>query len=188
VLIIERLNKYIVSNDWNDINKIFDSKLLGNMPDGEPVVPWKGIEKRVKLSNFLRFSFVTFNIYYLSLILTFALATGVIVYHFIKENRDIQKKESHFKQDQLQQSNILEVDSIHRQSDTVVKAIDAEDRSISVNKTQKKSKVVNDLSKKKESKDPQTDTVTNVVVSKKVINQQVVIKRKRQLKDTTIFN
>lgn len=184
--IIERLNKYIVSNDWNDINKIFDSKLLGNMPDGEPVVPWKGIERRVKLSNFLRFSFVTFNIYYLSIILSFASASGVIVYHSIKKNKSIQN-ELPVEPNKIPQNNLLKIDSVDQKCDTIVNTSTTDTcADISGRKQEKNKDTKKLLLQKKE--EPHIDTVINVVTNKKIVNQQVVVKRRKHFKDTVIFN
>jgi hypothetical protein len=91
-----------VSKDWDHINKLLKSS--PDKDEGEPVFPWHELEKRVKRSNFFKFSAMTLNVYYVSIFIIFAIWTGLISYKIVNYNH------------QLIQNNLLSLksDSISR--------------------------------------------------------------------------
>lgn len=75
-------------NEWDNIGSMLKSS-LGKYQEGEPIDPWQEFEKRVKRSNFFKFSLVTFNIYYFSIMIIFAFGAGFTTYKVINYNHQL---------------------------------------------------------------------------------------------------
>jgi len=181
-----------VSKDWNDIEKLFNDASLGNNPSGDPVVPWSSIEKKVIRSNFFKYSFTTFNVYSLAVIIGLASTVGCLTYSTISKNIELKAKEKiirQYQQDEMdEKAKSVGVDSIISLSDTLVRdcKIEAKQNQPLGNKVEK-NKMDNEPKPAKKV-EVQPDTITNVIVNKKVVKKQIFIKRTKLLRDSIVIN
>jgi hypothetical protein len=161
-----------VSTEWDNIKN-----LLKSPSEGEPVFPWHELEGRVKRSNFFKFSMMTFNVYYLSLILTFAMAGGFAAYKAIDFSKKMVDKNKTIEQKERNEKIIMHtLDSL----DQIVKKND----SLAVSENKDNQKIIQARTIKQPDQPP--DTVTNIVVKKTVVKKQLIVK-KPQIKDTVII-
>jgi hypothetical protein len=191
-------------NDEQNIEKLF-SKKFEKFEIKSSDEEWTRLSSKLSMSNFLRFSFATFNVYYLLALICFAGTAAITCinnYNLTKKIEHLEQSiETYQKRDSIRNLPTVPIDSAHLYEDAIKNTPEHKkeiNTDLSIKNTPESAKkdenlnqpsnmleTIQDTTKKKEIKPTQSDSVSHKM--KKVKKTVTIKKESVVVKDTIVI-